>query len=419
MSGQPIQSLSPADLTTAAPLLLRFETEADLRHEFARNLACGAAFVATDAVYAPAQTVELTLDLAFCGCEVSFPGEVVASVDSALADIAEGATGVSLRLASTPSEIAARIGAATGLELSAAAEIDLAEGRRGRTRRPSGADIVLRTADAEFPGTTANLSYTGALAMISTATIPVGSKVQVELSNPMVELGLTVDGRIIHNRRCDGGVIAHGVQLQYPAGRIDEVMAFIEFLQSFDRARRLATVAGEIQADGLAPILDLFVNTSPAGTLVVTRGDDQGRIVFSENYLLRCTAGMATGTKALSRLFLWTSGRFEFQHDLGLTGTPDEPQPFEAAVMMASVQSDELRRIGLDTFGAGDTFARATAPIPLDRDAFTQLEGEVLDHACHGFSVEVICDMVAEPDADIFKALVVLLDLGAICRAEA
>jgi predicted transcriptional regulator len=50
------------------------------------------------------------------------------------------------------------------------------------------------------------------------------------------------------------------------------------------------------------------------------------------------------------------------------------------------------------------------------RDSLTELEREVLDYAADGFNVEAISDMVAASDADIFKALVVLLDLGVIER---
>jgi len=211
-------------------------------------------------------------------------------------------------------------------------------------------------------------------------------------------------------------MIAHGIQLQYPAERIDEVMAFIEFLQSFDRARRLAIVSGPIDRTGLCPILDLFSQTAPAGTLVVTNGDKDGRIVFSENYLLRCTAGMATGLKALARLFLWTEGRFEFHHDLQLADSQDDPQPLESAMMMASVEIDELRRIGLDRFRSEDTFTVVADMESCASEKFSATEREVLEYLGDGFSMGALLDMVAAPDAEIHEALVVLLEQGAISR---
>jgi hypothetical protein len=247
-------------------------------------------------------------------------------------------------------------------------------------------------------------------------SIPVGTVVRVRLANPVVELDLTVDGKIIHSRRCDGGVTAHGIQLHYPADRIDQVMAFIEFLQSFDRARRLAVVSGEIDASGLGAVLDMFMNTAPSGTLSVSRGKDEGKIVFSEGYILRCTVGMVSGMKALARMVRWTEGRFEFHHELQLPETPDDPQPFEAAMMVASIQADEMARIGFDASATSDTFRIDPEGRKEHYESLTELEREVLDSAAGGFNVETISDVVAAPDADIYKALLVLLDLGVIER---
>ena len=344
--------------SNSAQLSLCFDEETGFRAEFERNISSGATFVATSESYLPQQAVGVTLDLAFCGERICLPAVVVAVVEPTLADLASSAAGVSVRFLGNGSDLKARLEAVTGLDLSTEIPRNRVE-RRTRERLRSDSDIVLATRSETFSGTTANISYTGVLALLPMTSIPAGTDVRIELSNPMVELDLSVDGRVIHSRRCDGGMIAHGIQLQYPAERIDEVMAFIEFLQSFDRARRLAVVSGPIDAGGLSSILDLFAQTAPSGTLVVENGEESGRIVFSENYLLRCTAGMASGMKALARLFLWTDGRFEFHHELQLADAHDDPQPLEAAMMTASVQIDELRRMGLDTFRAEDLFSLA------------------------------------------------------------
>jgi Tfp pilus assembly protein PilZ len=417
MPGPAIQTEPHDHASTSAQLSLRFDEATAFREEFERNMAEGATFVATPESYLPKQAVGITLDLVFCGEQICLPAVVVAVVEPALADRANSPAGVSVRFLYSSSDLKRRLEVATGLDLSSEAPRNRSE-RRARARIRSDSDIVLSTPTETFSGTTANISYAGVLALLPMTSIPAGTEVRVELSNPMVELDLTVDGRIIHNRRCDGGMIAHGIQLQYPAERIDEVMAFIEFLQSFDRARRLATVSGPIDAGGLCAILDLFAQTAPAGTLAVTNGNEDGRIVFSENYLLRCTAGMASGLKALARLFLWTGGRFEFHHELQLADSSDEPQPLEAAMMTASVQIDELRRIGLDTFQFDDTFSIATDVDPSVREKLSETETEVLDYVGDGFTVGAICDMVAALDVDIYKALVALLDCGAIHRPE-
>jgi Tfp pilus assembly protein PilZ len=396
-------------------LVLRFDSEDAFRREFAENLAIGAVFVPTTDSYEVGQPVEIRLVLAFCDSELTLPGEIVASVASPVAELGAGAAGASVRLADSQKELRRTLSESTGLDLSPKAPPGRPR-RRTIERSDTDADIVISTDAESIAGNTANLSYAGVLALIPMKRLAVGSEVRVHLSTPMVELELTVDGKVVHVQRCDGGVNAHGIQLHYPAERIDEVMAFIEFLQSFDRARRLATVAGDLDESGLASTLEMFVNTAPGGTLVVQRGDETGKIVFSENFILHCSVGMVSGVKALARLARWTSGRFELHHDLQLPENPGEPQAFGAAMMMASVQLDEMARIGFDTFQPNDTFSACTNASGVNPETLTDLEREVREFALDGFNVGAISDMLTAPDADIFKALAVLVDVGLIAR---
>jgi Tfp pilus assembly protein PilZ len=267
-------------------LLVRFESPEGFRDEFHQNIARGALFIPTVEPFTPHQTVDVALDLAFCGEGLSLSGEVIVVVDPALAKVGATTAGISLRLTKAVPELRKRLEDLTGLDLTQSAPAHPVDRRRS-PRSDSDADIVVSTPDGDFSGATANICYTGVLALIPMTSIPIGTVVRVHLANPTVELDLTVDGKIVHRRRCDGGVTAHGIQLHYPADRIDEVMAFIEFLQSFDRARRLAVVSGGIDESGLGAVLDMFVNTAPSGTLSVSRGEDEGKIAFSENYILR------------------------------------------------------------------------------------------------------------------------------------
>jgi len=396
------------------PLLIRYESAEAFRDEFHRNLAKGALFVPTLGAYSPSDRVEICLDLAFCRKSLAVPCEVVAAVDEHLAAAGDATPGVSVRVVESSAEFRRRLEAATGMQLGERREASQRE-RRQAARIRSGADVLIETPQGAYTGTTANVCFTGVLAMIPVTAIPVGTAVRVNLSNPVVELTLSVDGKIVHTRRCDGGMTAHGIQLRYPAERIDEVMAFIEFLQSFDRARRLATVSGEIDHTGLGPILDMFVSTAPAGTLMVSSREQEGKIVFSENYILRSTLGMVTGMKALSRMFRWRSGRFEFHHELQLAGAEPDPQPVDAAMMIASVQLDEMTRFA-DTFTPNLSFRVSAERANAARDGLTDIEAEVLECAAEGFAVGAIADVISAPDSEIYKALAVLLDRGILER---
>jgi hypothetical protein len=194
--------------------------------------------------------------------------------------------------------------------------------------------------------------------------------------------------------------------------RIDEVMSFIDFLRAFDRARRLVAISGEIDESGLGAILEMFVNTAPAGTMIVSRGQEQGKIVFSDNEILHCALGIVSGLKALSRMFRWKQGRFEFHHELQLNGDTDAPEPLQAAMMSASVQMDEMVRFDGGIIDAADTFETVSEQTVALRSSLSDLEREVLDYAAEGFNVEAISDVVADSDAAVYRALSTLLDAG-------
>lgn len=409
-----ITGITP-DANAVGSAVVRFESAEEFRREFRENIAEGAIFIPTSDPFKPRQPVTVTFDLDFCGEEIALPAEVVAVVDPALADLSGSQAGISVRFMQSNAEMRSQLAGLSGVLLDESSEASRLR-RRATPRTDTHADVLVKTADREYAGQTANLSYSGVLALLPMTSIPLGSDVCVHLSNPLVELDLVVDGKIVHRQRCDGGVIAHGIQLHYSVERIEEVMAFIEFLQSFDRARRLATVSGEFGEAGLAPVLDMFVSTAPSGTIVVRFGEDIGKVVFSDSYLLHASVGMAKGMKALARMVCWREGRFEFHHDLQLPESPDDPASFEAAMMMASIQMDEMARIGFDAFAPNDTFAIREDRVGLHRDALTGLEGEILDYVADGFNVAAISDMVPAPDAEVFKALVVLVDVGVIER---
>jgi len=400
---------------TSSPVVLRFENLEEFRDEFHENLSKGAIFLPILGPYSPSDPIELSLDLAFCGQSIAVSCEVVAAIDESLAAVGSATPGISVRVLESTADLRERLETASGMKLGDSSTTTRSE-RRQVARARADSDVMVETPAGDFAGTTANVCFTGVLVMLPMASIPTGTAVRVHLSNPVVELDLSVDGKVVHSHRCDGGAMAHGIQLHYPAERIDEVMAFIEFLQSFDRARRLATVSGELDHAGLAPILDMFVNTAPAGTLTVSNGEQEGKIVFSENYIIRSALGMVTGMKALSRMFRWQAGRFEFHHDLQLAGAEPDPQTLDAALMIASIQLDEMARFGEDSLPPGQSFRVAPEAAREARATLTEVETEVLDCAAEGFAVGAIADVISAPDSEIYKALAVLLDRGVLER---
>jgi Tfp pilus assembly protein PilZ len=224
MAPSPILEEHARDSDSVIALVARFESMQEFRSEFSENISRGVLFLPTVDAYEPHQIVDVMFDLAFCSEQVIVAAEVVAIVDPALAAAGATPAGISVRFSDSTSELRKRLEELTGLILSQPGSGVRAE-RRTKARTRTDADVVVATEDGEFPGTTANISYAGVLALLPMTSIPVGTAVCVHLANPTVELGLTVDGRVIHSRRCDGGMIAHGIQLHYPVERIDEVMS--------------------------------------------------------------------------------------------------------------------------------------------------------------------------------------------------
>ncbi len=398
-----------------APKTLRvcFETAEGFRKEYHQNIARGVLFVPSDDPHVPHERIDLVFDLTFCEASIEVSGEVVVVIDPVLAEAGGTSAGISLRLIEDASNLRLELEKLSGVSLREQAPAKVGD-RRVAERSGSDADVRIDTGEGRFWGVTANVSYEGVLALLWRATIPVGTAVRTVLSSPAVELELPVDGKIVHQTRCSDGMVAHGIQLQYPAHRIEEVMSFIDFLQAFDRARRLVAITGEIDESGLGAILEMFVNTAPAGTMTVSRGEEEGKIVFSDNEILHCRLGIVSGLKALSRMFRWKQGRFEFHHDLQLTGDADAPQPLQAAMMSASVQMDEMARVDGEVLNAAGTFEILLEQAETLRDSLSEVEREVLDYAAEGFNVEAISDVVAASDAAVYKALSTLLDAGLI-----
>ena len=390
-----------------------FESAEGFRKEYHQNIARGVLFVPSDDPYVPHEKIDLVFDLTFCEASIEVSGEVVVVIDPVLAEAGGTSAGISLRLIEDASNLRLELEKLSGVSLREQAPAKVGE-RRVAERSGSDADIRIDTGEGRFWGVTANVSYEGVLALLWRATIPVGTAVRTVLSSPAVELELPVDGKIVHRTRCSDGMVAHGIQLQYPAHRIEEVMSFIDFLQAFDRARRLVAITGEIDASGLGAILEMFVNTAPAGTMTVSRGEEEGKIVFSDNEILHCRLGIVSGLKALSRMFRWKQGRFEFHHDLQLTGYADAHQPLKEAMMSDSVQMDEMARVDGGILDAAGTFEILLEQAETLRDSLSDVEREVLDYAGEGFNVEAISDVVAASDASVYKALSTLLDAGLI-----
>lgn len=455
MAVPPIPLAQITKCNNRVSLHVRFEDLQDFQREFAHNLKLGAIFLGTEQEFHAGHIVNVALNLDFGGAAVSIVGEVVSIITPALAKASGTAPGISIRLADHPLALVKRLERLSGIALDPTDDSPAHENatrtaqalsateespesalqanavaareqkkflepaqddddRRIFPREDSHASVELETPHGTFPGQAANISYSGVLAMIEGISIPLQTKVRVRLADPSVELALTLDGKVVRQTICDNGVMAHGIQLLYPADRIDEVQSFIDFLQGFDHARKLGTIAGRLDNGDLRTILELFVETSPFGTLTILHNNEEGKITFSENKILYAMIGLVSGMKALSRMLSWKTGRFEFHPSVDLRETGEPPLAIEQAMLIAAVQLDELANMNLSSFDLTSTLNVNQKQLTACKDQLNPIEKEVAGYAAAGFTLDAVLDVIPDMDVDIYRALISLRERGVL-----
>lgn len=401
------------DRTQRTAFRVRYETAAELLEAFERELLHGALFVATSDAHAPGTAIRVTLDLAFCDRRIHVDGLVVAPRPSPLAAVAPG---VSLRFTEVPDELRRRLSEASGLALP---EPDpTPPGLTPRAPRfQAVAPVEIETKDRRFVGETANLSYNGMLALVSEPELANGTrlKLRIELAGEGTRLELA--GTVANQTPCDHGVQALGVHFIYDLGRFNEVSQFVDTLRSLHHARSLAALAGSLRDVPLDTVLQTFAGASSAGTLVLRRGSDEGRIAYREGAILYAIAGLETGERALARMFCWTDARFQLNPDIEPLDTESTPMPLDSAMLLAAVERDELERLDLGGLGAETIFAIDEQRLGALEGSLDEVSRELVANAAIGFPLVTLVDMASASDAQVYKAISELVDAGVLRMA--
>jgi Tfp pilus assembly protein PilZ len=396
---------------------LAYGSAVELEQAFAESLRLGALFVPSEDEWRIGQPVRVTLDLSFCGREVEVSG-VVAAVR--LPGLARAGTvpGVSLQLRTPVPALREALVQATGLSLDAA-ELAPEDDRREFPRSPAHGIARLEIGSSRFPAEVLNVSYGGMLALLHGLDLGPPSEGNALLTHPQTGQEISVPSRIVSQARCDHGKVAVGVQFEYSADRIDEVMAFIDDLQSLQHAKRLAQVTGSLEDAPLADVIETLAGTSSEGTLRLSRAGKDGIVVHRDREILHAATGLVSGLKAVSRLLLWRDGRFAYQAAIEPFQTAEAPLPIEAALLVASVNRDEAVRHGVDAFDPDETFQLDAALMDQLAPQLDEVHREIGEHVRMGFPLGAILDILIHGDGVIYKALSELLESGVISRAGA
>ena len=389
-----------------------FETLEAFRAEYRDNLVRGGLFVPSGDALELREEVEVELTLAFRDASYRLTGEVVSVVPEGLAH-AGGTPGAALQL-STPSDELRR-----SFEpiLGQAPEPDATEQvgeRRRAARRSARAMGRLSSDDAEVAVRTRDLSRTGVLATLEGGQeIPLGESVRLVLAHPVSGAEIEVEGEVVRHVAGEGNVPALAVAFTEAEAERPEVRRFVDDLQIVSHVRDLASITGPIQQMGLASLVQSFAAGANQGTLTVARGSEEGRVTFEDGRLLAARVGAATGAKALARLLTWEDGSFEFLANLEDEERDDPVLPLEVALLDATRQVDELRRLDPLPVVHGDSFQPAADA--LDGDCKT--EAAVFDLAGAGFTVRAMLDVIPEEDHIILRAVCALLDREILRKA--
>jgi Tfp pilus assembly protein PilZ len=392
-------------------LELVFDDAQAFQREYAANLANGGAFIPTDRRFELRDPVQVQIVLRFCKKRIAIPGEVVHAIPPEMASLG-GPAGVAVQFEGSAHAVRALL---EPLRSAAGApeHKPVDAGRRRAPRTPARVPARIKAKGSEGPvaGHTTNLSQTGVLVSVPGKGAPVGERVRVALTHPGSGESMEVEGVVVREVESDGGVSAVAIEFAPAAGDREDVLRFVERIQSTEHTRRLGGISGEIQELGVGNLIQMFASAGAVGTLALHSGAREGVVGFEKGLLRFARLGPASGIKALVRLLGWSDGRFEFHATLDPVESNDPPLPLEAALLDAARLLDEAARPGRTRL---DPSARPRLVDAAAADASNKTEAAVLDLVQAGFTVERILAVIPEPDLDVEHALEALLERGAI-----
>jgi len=422
-------------------LKIEFSTEGAFRSEYASNIAKGGIFIATRDAPSVREIVKVEISLAWCDRTVVLEGEVVHVVPIDM-EPAGAIPGAAVQFLAAASELRRQLEPLVG-----SVEGNERVSRSGRRAAPRFvARMVTRLSCRgrdEIEGRSRDLSSSGMLLALPGEPVPVGEAVELCIEHPLTGEEMQIGGTVVrHLSNETGDVTALGIEFHTPEARQSEVYAFVSEVRAAEHSRRLGSITGPIAELGIENLLQMFGANSPRGTLVVTRGVEEGVIVFEGGALLVARLGELGGVPALERMLRWRDGSFEFHSSMDQFEKPTgERIPLNAALLDALCHLDERREraasppgledidleadidfeIGPAQPSAEDLPPRTTFSVDLARadairEELDKTGQAILDLAAVGMTVAKMIGVIPEPEAEVRAALQVLLARGAIRR---
>lgn len=393
---------------TTRKLRVVFPTADAFRSEYDSNLANGGVFVATEDLPELRENVRVELVLAYSQQSIALDGEVVHCVPRELA--ASGAKpGVALQLELGVAELRKLLAPLLGRGPATP------DDRRDTRRFPARVAAQIEGSGGSVGGHTRNLSASGVLVSVAEAGPEVGQRVQLRLENPLTGEQIQAEGcvaRAVAGQGGDGSVAAVAVHFDPQDPQRGAVDGFIQDLRQAAHARRLGGISGTLEELGVETLIAMFGRAAPQGTLAMRRaGSEDEAVIGFENGLLRFVRlGPNTGVKALVRVLEWARGSFEFHARLDPVALTEPPLPFEAALLVALQQRDEIAHLKPRELEPSRQLRSVGEP----PSSPSKVEAAVLELASAGFNLGRMLDIIPEPDPEIYAAIAHLLDCGCV-----
>lgn len=357
-------------------LRVEFSTDATFRSEYLSNISNGGVFIATSERLDVRDPVVVVLELSWCGESVELEGEVVHRIGEDMAE-AGAIPGVAVQLDLPAREIRERLAPLVG-SLDGNERVTRS-GKRAAPRSPARIAVQLQTGDGrDVRCRTRDISTTGILVSLhDESPLPIGEEVGLTILHPTSGERMEVNGAVVRHLVTEDGIVtALGIELRTSAARRTEITSFMNDIRAEEHRRRLGGITGPVADLGIGNLLQMFGASSPRGTLTVTRGAEEGIIVFDAGRLHTVRLGRDTGRDALRELMSWGEGTFEFHariDGLDLEGDGEgEDVALCAAILDAMRTLDEQRRPGRarpDEGASGGPVAEDDVPdVDLDLD---------------------------------------------------
>ena len=395
-------------------LQLRFLSLADFKREFEKNIAHGGAFVETDEDVELQETVEVALDLTFCGHLLVLEAEVVNRLPAGARGPTGGA-GVAVQFTESAHMLRLLLAGMADLE-SPRTPAPWPERSKDSYQERTTTDLLatLEAHGRRQSVLVVNLSLSGALLDLEGAPTAVGTAVVVVFRDPVLVADVPVEGRVVRHVPGSEGRSRIGVAFNIEPGEENTSTQTLDRLLGTSRSAQQTTrrIVGDLGALGLPSLLQLFSTGAEQGTLALTRGAREASVLFERGSLRHVEVGGARSLKALARLLEWSDGRFEFRPTLD-SDSPQTPGiAIDAALLEAMQHYDELQRLDTRAFPPGATVASvagARAPEELEKIARA-----VLERTAGGIVVAQLLDSIDAFDDEIYAALATLHDLELI-----